>query len=457
MPDRASLLRHATWVGVKTLRERPKVVGETKGGALVFEVRSVRLVLTDDARHFNRLTDCSKCGREVAGAAVFRPADLDRPTEPALCKSCLPGSVTAGPPPRERRTPTSQPPAAPVAEAPEEAPEPAEATLDARLKTIEAQWEAAVGLAEPIDVDGLKSAETRLQDALRQGLAEVRAEMSAALERGADLAMVDEEARRRTEKLTQAVQAQQGRLLSLSAVLDEVRTEMRRLAASTEGSRAQAELERWIDERIAGARIDVTALEQRLRDHLTPLARRADLNQELARSHGALERRIEETAASAAAQAAAVEQQLRAEISDLRQLVGALRHEIEASLGAPVQAGLAAIVQAVQELARARDEIRASAEQTARTLVSAVEEEGGRVRSLELRVDKAIERLTAVLDHHHQQLRDVVAMYRLEAGVDAALSVRSTPGELVVALERQLQAAEGRLAELTAGRWRAKT
>ncbi|MDQ4069819.1 MAG: hypothetical protein M3203_10180, partial [Actinomycetota bacterium] len=65
--DHSALHRRATWVGLRTLRQRPKMVGDARSGEPVFEVRSVRLVLREGASHFSRLTECSKCGREVPG------------------------------------------------------------------------------------------------------------------------------------------------------------------------------------------------------------------------------------------------------------------------------------------------------------------------------------------------------------------------------------------------------
>ena len=74
----------------------PTVVGETSGGDPVFEVRSIRLVLRSDANHFNRVAACAKCGREMPGAAVLSPADLDLTPHPVICKECV--SSAAGKP-----------------------------------------------------------------------------------------------------------------------------------------------------------------------------------------------------------------------------------------------------------------------------------------------------------------------------------------------------------------------
>ena len=79
----------ANWVALRTLRQLPKVVGETSAGEPIVEIRSVRLVLRDGASHFSRVTTCSKCGREVPGAPVLGPGDLDHPPHPVICKDCV--------------------------------------------------------------------------------------------------------------------------------------------------------------------------------------------------------------------------------------------------------------------------------------------------------------------------------------------------------------------------------
>src|SRR3954447_16389491 len=75
LSDQTSHHKRAVWVGVRTLRQRPKVVGYTGAGECVFAVRSVRLVLRRDADHFNRLLACSECGTELLGGPVFTAAE----------------------------------------------------------------------------------------------------------------------------------------------------------------------------------------------------------------------------------------------------------------------------------------------------------------------------------------------------------------------------------------------
>ena len=65
------------------------MVGRTDAGETIYEVRSARLVLRDEAAHFNRLVRCSKCGREVPGRAVLGPVDLEQPPQAVLCSDCV--------------------------------------------------------------------------------------------------------------------------------------------------------------------------------------------------------------------------------------------------------------------------------------------------------------------------------------------------------------------------------
>lgn len=81
--------RRASRVALRTLRQRPKVVGETAGGDTVYEVRGVRLILKPDTNHFTRLVECSKCGAEVPGASMLVAADLDQAPAPVVCRQCV--------------------------------------------------------------------------------------------------------------------------------------------------------------------------------------------------------------------------------------------------------------------------------------------------------------------------------------------------------------------------------
>lgn len=79
----------ASWVALRTLRQVPKIVGETRAGEAIYEIRSVQLVLRGDASHFSRIVACSKCANAVPGPPVLSPADLDQPLHAVICKDCV--------------------------------------------------------------------------------------------------------------------------------------------------------------------------------------------------------------------------------------------------------------------------------------------------------------------------------------------------------------------------------
>lgn len=73
---------------MKTLRQRPKAVGETECGQAVYELKGVRMILRDNAGRFTRLVACSKCGRETGGRSVMHAADLDNAPQAVICPKC---------------------------------------------------------------------------------------------------------------------------------------------------------------------------------------------------------------------------------------------------------------------------------------------------------------------------------------------------------------------------------
>ncbi|MGH9265138.1 MAG: hypothetical protein ACRD1D_10650, partial [Acidimicrobiales bacterium] len=89
LPGSPRRQNRANWIALRTLHQRPKVVGQTPAGDPIFEVRAARLVLPADSHHFSRLVACSKCGREVPGPAVLTPADLDHAPHQVICKDCV--------------------------------------------------------------------------------------------------------------------------------------------------------------------------------------------------------------------------------------------------------------------------------------------------------------------------------------------------------------------------------
>src|SRR5215217_6368752 len=87
--DESAVVKRANWVGLRTLRQRPKVVDHTKSGQPVFEVRSVRLLLPESAGHFTRLVHCSRCGNEVPGSPVLSAGQLDQSPHAVICQDCV--------------------------------------------------------------------------------------------------------------------------------------------------------------------------------------------------------------------------------------------------------------------------------------------------------------------------------------------------------------------------------
>ena len=79
----------ANWVGLRTLRQFPTVVGKTQPGDPIVEVQKVRMVLPAGASHFRRLVRCTSCEREVAGLPVLSAADLNHAPGPFVCTDCV--------------------------------------------------------------------------------------------------------------------------------------------------------------------------------------------------------------------------------------------------------------------------------------------------------------------------------------------------------------------------------
>lgn len=390
--------RRANWVGLRTLRQRPRLVDQTAGGLAVYDARSVRLVLVGDATHFNRLMPCSKCGKEVPGPPVLSATDLDRPSHPVICKECVRASGvsqvghTSGPaapsplpePPPEvevviaPETPAPQPEVAEVE--PGQEPDTLPVADEARLAAIEDQLGVALlRITEVADVQRLESirrakgdegVQAQVQAALVQALAELRAEVLASAEATAT-----------------------------------------RLAALEEGVRAAV----------------------------------AETRAELAR----VSTSTEDLAARVSAQAANTASALEA--------VQARFGSVEGAMDERVQQGIGAVAPLVDHLTRAGDRVAAEVDrlgyQVAATegridaLTSSVDMGASRLRALEQRLQESVQRLAA----------EVKAQRGVRPGPPATPS--TAPGEeatdegtgsadLMHALERQLRKAESRLAGL---------
>jgi hypothetical protein len=221
----------ANWVGLRTLRQVPRVVDWMAGGEPVYEIRSVRLVLPRDARHFARLVACSKCGREVPGPTVLTPSDLDNAAHLVICKDCV-RAATVPMFDHERSRGALAAPDPPAS--------PGTAPDDDRLATVESQARA-----------------------LAAEVAAHRSEWRAERDRQA---LATEEMDRAIERLSRPPQVDAGRVEALERRLDEVVARPETAASSESG-----ELRALLD---AAARDDdrLTALEQQARALAAELA-----------------------------------------------------------------------------------------------------------------------------------------------------------------------------------------
>ncbi len=402
--DQGSADRHATWVGLRTVRQRPRVVDHMDGGQPVYEIRSVRLVLAPGAAHFSRLVECAKCGREVPGPPVLEPGDLDRPSNPVICKDCVRAAGVATSWPRESRSRPRPPSPSPVAEpatppnagaagaTARPARRPAGSDDGGRLDAIESQVRSALTqLRELADVQRSQSIarreadqtlQGRLQEALVAGLAELRAEMAAPGEPDPASAQgLADQVRRNVTAMAQALQAQ------------------------------RAEVATLVDG-LARAHFEVATLEERLQSSMLTLTR----------------------------------------------MVETQRADLEAAVRNSARPDLSALARTVEELARAGTQVDARVE----AVVGQVADAGARVDAIVAAVDRnttrldrveqatqdAVQRLSALVE---AQRRDLEAALASPAGrtVVAGIAPFTDPlrGDPVDILERQLSEAASRLAQ----------
>lgn len=476
--DETALLRRATWVGLKTLRQRPTLVDRTEAGEPIFSVRAVRLVLRDNANHFNRLAQCSKCGRAVPGAPILGPADLDRASHSLICRQCVRTAATSPPRPPEDRPvksaaptpaaspapPAPSPPAAPPAAprppeaqqpAPEEPPTERPETVVAadvdgdRLAAVENRLQDAMTrLTDLADVqrsesirrrETYDSAQSDLQAALVQGLAELEAQLTASSEMGvARVVALEDQMRLAAAGVAERLSAQSTELATLAGAVGEVRSEIQRLGASTrELARVQSDLDqRLVD--LAGRVSDqppagqlLEAVERRIGEAQAAIAglleaQRAEVDAALAESRSAFD-------------VTSLEEQLGDKVVALTQMVEVLRHDIEARFDDGVGPELATIAATSVELARARDALEARVG----ALAGLVDASAGRLQDLEHRIGASVSRLTRMVEAQARELREATKPPPPPEPVDQG---DLAEGDLMGALERQLREAERRLA-----------
>lgn len=449
-PADSSLSRRGAWIGLRTLRQRPKIVDHTPSGEPIFEVRSVRLLLQPDADHFNRLETCSKCGRNVPGGPVFDLADLDRPSNPLICTTCVqavakPTLLRSG----GRRPPPERPPAPrkPV-ETPVATPEPkAAAAADppgpAAVEAAERSAKAAVAqddLRQSLQTaTQLIEAQRRDLGALSEAVRETRAELRSATESQGTLAQaqqqlhermtafaehserftgpgaasseVERDLRHNLQFVTELLQAQQRELAALSAALVETRND---LHAVTESHQALARSQQDLGRRL----VDMAPSDP-------PSAGNAQRTEALERGLEEMSARLTEGLARARAETTDLVAQLRKDVGALSRAVEAQRHQFETAGDAGVRAELSGLTQAVAGL---------------RTSSGT---HGDRLEALEDQVKDVAVRLSSLIDAERAALPAPVG------DGAAGLPGRVAGGGLLDALDRQLRDAEGRLARLS--------
>lgn len=427
--------RRANWIGLRTLRQHPKYVGETTFGDAIYEVRSVRLTLRPDGSHFHVLTQCARCGRDVAGTQVFTPADLDHPSNPVICTDCVrqAGVSTHHPPKMARPSARTETDAEAAQGQPQEPAQAAPATDpdDRRLSVAEAQIQALVGqvreLAEVVRAESLErrraAEETRsqVQEAM-QRLGEARADPDAG-----------EDVRRSMGAIVEAIRGQRGDIATVAAALAEAQQEIRRLADS--GDRLAVE-QGDLRAHVAATEVPTGAPDAVTEDVVVALVE-PRLRQVHASLGAAVEARladVESTVANGLAQA-------RFETASLQErldaAVIAVTSMVESRAVAPDSAAPEQLTQLRADLQTRLDELATRAQEEQAALRTALAAQADRARALEERTELALKMLTQA------RRREIPAEPPGEAEVE-----RAAGADLLDALDRQLEQAESRLALL---------
>ena len=479
--------RRANWIGLRTLRQHPKYVGETSFGDAIYEVRSVRLTLRPDGSHFHLLTQCARCGRDVAGTQVFTPADLDHPSNPVICTDCVrkAGVSTHHPPEMTRPSarieaeaqraadeasrPAPRPAAPAPAVAPAHAPAPAPARPpdDSRLSVAEAQIQALLGqvreLAQVVRAEGLerrRAAEetrTQLQQVL-QHQAEVRADPDAT-----------DDVRRSMGAIVEAIRGQRGEIATLNAALVDAHQEIRRLAdsgnrlaieqgdlrahvaaagapgaAGSEGvtedvvvalveprlQQVHASLGATVEARLAGVETTVADGLAQARFEMASLQERLDATVE-ARLAG-VETTVADGLAHARFEIAALQERLDAALVALTNLAESRAVPVEPAAGDQ-------LVEVRADLQARLDELETRAREDQVTLRNVVAAEADRLRALEERTELALNRLAQAVEEHGRVRRAAPPPERDEGAFVGGSGFLDD-------FERQLEQATSRLA-----------
>lgn len=432
--DRESSDRQATWVALKTLRQRPSVVGRTDDGATVYAVRSVRLLLTPGSSHFKRLVHCARCGRDVPGSSVLSPADLDRPANPVFCDRC---AQSSGPPGRrEKEDPGGQEPAVAAGHP---------AAVDAPPATVSTRGPAPVEhagdrqrLSEQVaDVLRRQNAELAKVSA---SVAEVRAEMRELADVRAGLAaMIDASLQPLRAALADGLDDLRSEVASLRRRVDDLapRSEMELIA---EANHQLANVQRDLDQRVR----DLAARPQPDSEAVGAgeLAEvRASLAATIDTERTQLRAALAEGLDRLRLEIAGFEPRLRDESAALTTLLEAQRADLTRALHHSSQETLREVAEPLRDLTKAREDD----ERQLGDLQQRAEEGQRRMDALNAAVEAGASRhraLEQLINSTAQQLARLI-----EPPARPAPSGRPVPGGIMESLERQLRAAELRLLE----------
>jgi hypothetical protein len=394
--------RQATWVALRTLRQRPTLVGRTEEGTAVYEIRSVRLVLSPGAAHFRRLSTCARCERDVPGSPVLAPADLNRPPSLVFCDRCARSPDAATP---EIPRPRDDPPAPAPAPAPKAPASPV--VTDASAGERQRLSEQVADLLRAQNAELVR---------LSASVAGVRAEMRQLGESNQALARGHQELDQRMVGLAADVAAHPDAMVEpLQAALDHLRSEIvslqRRVdgeaavrsevGALAESTRALAQRDAEIETTLARELVDLRAsvvpmidataqplhatldrvraeiasLQQRMDDEAAArpeVDEFADSSRALANAQAELDRKVHELAAQVeTARDTDIETRLAREFADLRAslapMVDATAQPLHAALD-QLRSQIASLQQRIDDEAAARSEIGALVELSRRDL-----------------------------------------------------------------------------------------
>lgn len=426
----------------------PKVVGETAAGEPVYEIQSVRLLLGEDANHFNRIVACSKCGKQVPGPPVLSPADLDHPPHAVICGQC----VRAATAPMFSTGPAGV--ASNGATAGPDLPD------DGRLGAVERRLTDLAGLLQRQRMDW----EAALQDRRNSS----RAELAALATEVKELARAQEELARPDDgaaELARLVDPLEARIAAMQAAVEgetaAIRSDVAHLVRESEMEALEGrihKLERAIEAEAARAQAEVAARRQaegRLRRMEDLFNQRLDRLAEQAALLTGADRQLE-------AQRAATDR--------IAERVGELQARADAE-SARVEQGSAAAKQAQDDVARLDGQVGERLDRIAERMARVLEAEGRRQESVDrheamlARVPEGLERWRrdqqAILDRAGAERTDLRAALEAQGAelgtalreglADVRSTITAVPADLtgrLDALEKHDQEREGEMSEL---------